>query len=231
LIKSAAKSYENYRQAAVVASLSFSTLICILLFLARALYARGLAHSGLVWNLFLAWFPMVCSLAAYNLQRKPRRGIWIVVVPCMAVWLLFFPNAPYILTDILHLQTLDWVPLWYDLIMLVAFAWTGTFLGLVSLCLIQMVVSRAAGRLAGWICALGALAVSGFGIYLGRFPRWNSWDVLISPAGLLSNVWQGVQDPLAHPRTIVFSALFSLLLTMIYLMLMSLVQFYRPDEA
>ena len=91
------------------------------------------------------------------------------------------------------------MPLWYDLIMLIAFAWTGTFLGLISLCLIQIVISRGVGRLAGWMCALGALAVSGFGIYLGRFPRWNSWDVLLSPAGLLSDLWQGAQDPLAHP--------------------------------
>ena len=70
----------------------------------RALYAKGLAHSGLIWNLFLAWLPMLCSLAAYNLQRRAARGIWILVTPCILVWLLFFPNAPYILTDIIHLR-------------------------------------------------------------------------------------------------------------------------------
>ena len=72
MIKSAAKSCENYRQAAVVASLSFSTLICILLFLARALYARGLAHSGLVWNLFLAWLPLAFALMACDAYQKPE---------------------------------------------------------------------------------------------------------------------------------------------------------------
>lgn len=212
------------RQVAVLASLAFATALCLLLFVARVLYADTLAHAGLVWNLFLAWLPMLAALIAYNLKKRDAAAAWALIMPCAFLWLLFFPNAPYLLTDILHLQWRDGVPLWYDLIMLVAFAWTGTFLGLVSLFLMHSLVRRTAGTAVGWLFTLAVLGLTGFGVYLGRFPRWNSWDLFTSPAALLADIWQWLRDPLAHPRTIVFSGLFSLCVTAMYLMLSAVVR-------
>ena len=212
------------RQVAVLASLAFATAICLLMFVARVVYADTWAHVGLVWNLFLAWLPMLAALTAYNLKKRAAAGVWLLILPCAFLWLLFFPNAPYLLTDILHLQWRDGVPLWYDLIMLVAFAWTGTFLGLVSLYLMHSLVRRTAGPVAGWLFTLGVLGLTGFGVYLGRFSRWNSWDLFTSPAPLLADVWQRLRYPLAHSGTIAFSALFSLCVTAMYLMLTAVIR-------
>jgi uncharacterized membrane protein len=213
------------RQIAVVASLAFASVLCGIMLVVRAVYAGVLGYSGLAWNLFLAWLPMIAALTAYNLKKRDTRGVWALIVPCVFLWLLFFPNAPYILTDLLHLYARDGVPLWYDLILLIAFAWTGTFLGLVSLYLMHMLARRAAGEAVGWFFILAVLALTGFGVYLGRFPRWNSWDLFFNTSELFTDIWQHARHPLAHPRTIVFSGLFSLCVTAMYLMLAAIIRF------
>jgi uncharacterized membrane protein len=222
---------ENRRQAAVIASLAFATAVCFVLLAMRAVYARTGTRADLAWNLFLAWLPMLSALVAYNLHRRGRGWTWLVIAPCVIFWLVFFPNAPYILTDMLHLQFPQYrVPVWYDLILLVAFSWTGAFLGLVSLYLMQGIVRRSAGRVTSWLFTLAVLALAGFGVYLGRFPRWNSWDVLTNPTVLLLDIWGRVSNPLANTRAWVFSALFSLCLVAMYLMLVAVMDFHL-DEA
>ncbi len=218
------------RQAAVVASLAFATAVCLAQLAVRAVYARSAVHFGLVWNLFLAWLPMLGALAAYNVGQRGRWRKWLLALPCLVFWLLFFPNAPYILTDILHLQPQGNVPLWYDLILLITFAWTGAFLGLISLYLMQSLVQRAIGAQAGWVFTLAVLALSGFGVYLGRFPRWNSWDVLLNPSGLLFDIASRVRHPLANASTFVFSALFALCLAAMYFMLVAIIEFRQEDR-
>ncbi|HEX9118699.1 MAG TPA: DUF1361 domain-containing protein [Anaerolineae bacterium] len=211
------------RQLALVVALLFSSAVCVLLFSGRVIHARSFTHGGMVWNLFLAWLPMLASLAAYNLAGKGGRATWLIIAGCALLWLLFFPNAPYILTDLVNLRPRYNVPYWYDVLMYVAFAWTGTLLGLVSLYLMQVLVSRGRGRGAGWLFAVVALALSGFGVYLGRFPRYNSWDVFISPIDLLADIWDRVSHPLANGQMFAFSALFSLFMLSIYLVLVAVV--------
>jgi uncharacterized membrane protein len=215
--------HHERRQAAVVASLGFATLLCTLMLIARALYADRTGHLGLQWNLFLAWLPMLGALVAYNLGKRYGRRAWPLSLPFLAGWLLFFPNAPYILTDFINLAPRHGVPFWYDLLMVVTYALTGMFLGLVSLYLMQSLVRRAFGAAASWVFALAVLAVTGFGVYLGRFPRWNSWDLLTDPSALLLDIWQRLSNPLAHSRTFVFSLLFSLCLAAMYFVMVSVI--------
>ena len=186
----------QYRQVAVLVSLAFSTAVCLGLLGLRVTYSHRLVYTYLAWNLFLAWLPMLCALAAYNAGKRRSRLSWLVVAGCALAWLLFFPNAPYILTDLLHLQARADAPLWFDLVLLLAFAWTGFMLGLVSLVLMQALVRRAAGAVASWAFAVAVLGLSGFGIYLGRFLRWNSWDVFFSPGAC----WPTCSAPAASPR-------------------------------
>jgi uncharacterized membrane protein len=89
-------------------------------------------------------------------------------------------------------------------------------------------VRRSAGMAAGWLFALFVLALTGFGVYLGRFPRWNSWDLIFNADILLADIWTRMRDPLAHPRTLVFSGLFSLCVTAMYLMLSAIIHL-RPE--
>ena len=214
----------RYRQLVVLASLVFATAICLALLGARVAYAANGRYGFLAWNLFLAWMPLLCALAAYNAFKRRSRLSWLVVAGCALAWLLFFPNAPYMVTDIVHLQPRPDAPLWFDLLLVSAYAWMGLCLGLVSLFLMQALVRRAAGTLASWAFALGVLGVSGFGIYAGRYLRWNSWDVVISPGGMLANVLAAAQHPLLHARSVAFSGLFSLFLVSAYFMFVAFTQ-------
>jgi uncharacterized membrane protein len=169
----------------------------------------------LVWNLFLAWMPYLLSLWAATIQRRRPRDWWRLLVPG-ALWLLFFPNAPYIVTDFIHLRELLPVPLWYDIGMLAAFAWAGCFLAVVSLHTMQSLVRPVFGPAASWVFALACVGLSGLGVYLGRFERWNSWDIVLYPHAVLSDAIRPLLDPLSHTRPIAVSVMFAALLFVCY---------------
>jgi uncharacterized membrane protein len=217
----------EYRQIAVLGSLLFLSALCVLLYILRVRRFGGFVHPSLMWNLFLAWLPMLGSLAAYNLER--RHGNGLIVAACALVWLMFFPNAPYLLTDLTSLHPRS-VPFWYDLMMFAAFAWTGTLLGLVSLFLMQLLVRKKAGRAASWLFAGGALLLSGFGVYLGHVPRWNSWDVFTSPLGLFSDIWYRLSHPVANAQMFAFTGIFAVFLLCVYLVLFAVVWFQLDPQ-
>jgi uncharacterized membrane protein len=120
----------------------------------------------------------------------------------VVVWLLFFPNAPYVLTDFVHLGGRGPSPLWYDALMLSSFAWTSLMLGFLSLYLIQAIAVPRAGAAWGWVVVVGALALASFGIYLGRFAGFNSWDIVIRPRHVLSEIGEETNSPIHDPKMV-----------------------------
>jgi uncharacterized membrane protein len=200
--------------------------------LALALVALSLAAVGLLavridrvgepafvfltWNLFLAWIPFVLSLcvAAVHGRGGPRPLLWVLG----AGWLLFLPNAPYILTDFIHLGRVGGAPLWFDTALIGTFAAAGLALGLGSLLVVHHVVEARAGRVVGWAVAVSSLVLSAIGIYLGRFPRFNSWDVVTDPLGLVPVVLQRLADPLGNTFLLRFGVVMSTLLLGSYLL-------------
>ncbi|MET0692741.1 MAG: DUF1361 domain-containing protein [Propionibacteriaceae bacterium] len=173
------------------------------------------AFLFLPWNLFLAWIPFVLALGVVVIHGRggPRPLLWLLGV----CWLLFLPNAPYILTDFIHLGRVGGAPLWFDAALIGTFAGAGLALGLASLLVVHHVVEARAGRVVGWVVAVGSLVLSAIGIYLGRFPRFNSWDVLTDPHGLLAVVLQRFNDPLGNPFLLRFGIVVSVLLLGSYL--------------
>src|SRR5215213_4271993 len=127
--------------------------------------------------LILAWVPLVFAIAAYS---RARRRVDLLVAVLLVPWLLFFPNAPYLLTDFIHLGEGP-APLWYDALMLSAFAWTGLLLGFASLYLVQMILRGTFGAVVSWLGVIVALGLASLGVYVGRFIRLNSWDALLHP--------------------------------------------------
>lgn len=121
--------------------------------------------------------PLAFATAAYARARRDLDG---VVALLLVPWLLFFPNAPYLLTDFIHLGQGP-APLWYDALMLSAFAWTGLLLGFGSLYLVQMILRRAFGMIVSWMGVVGVLGLASVGVYVGRFIGFNSWDALLHP--------------------------------------------------
>ncbi len=174
---------------------------------ARAFVRENVELSNLVWNLFLAWVPFVLALLFYDLARL--RGSTRLLVGLGALWLVFLPNAPYIVTDVIILDHLVSEIAWYDAVLVVAAAAVGLALGFVSLYLVQAVVAERLGKTLGWLLAAGALVLSGIGVYLGRFQRWNSWEVLTEPTKIASGVGTGLLDPLGHTRPLALSAFFA----------------------
>jgi uncharacterized membrane protein len=183
-------------------------------------YTRSDMFSFLAWNLFLAWMPLISAFVAYTLYQKPR-GLFrlLAALVCIVVWLLFLPNAPYLITDLIHLKPRMEMVFWFDLTMLIAYAVTGLLCGLVSLYWMQQVVYKLAGTIASWLFVFGVMGLCSFGVYLGRFLRWNSWDIVGDPLGLMADIWYIVRHPIANYRIYVFSVLFSLFLLAAYIML------------
>jgi len=180
---------------ALLGALLLASALSTALVAARVLHTGRLTYTFLVYNLVLAWIPLGCAAAADGFDRWNSRAGAVLTAVAAAAWLVFFPNAPYLMTDLMHLRVLDNRLLWLDLTALQAFAWTGLALGFASLRLVQRVVARRAGGTLGWCFACAALTASAFGIYLGRVRRWNSWDVVRDPLGLLADAAR----PLLHP--------------------------------
>lgn len=157
----------------------------------------------LVWNLFLAWIPYWIALALEG-RYQWSKSRWLAGAMLIA-WLLFFPNAPYILTDLLHLRNRAPIPHWYDLILIVSFAWTGLMLGFLSLYEIQFFIKKRLPNTVSWLLTVGAIFLCSFGIFLGRCLRWNSWDILTSPFSLFQDIFNSLQYQGAINMTITLS--------------------------
>lgn len=212
---------EAQRHGTIFLVSALTSAVAVSLVLARVAYSGQVTFAFLIWNLFLAWLPLFFAYLAERAYRKNLRVNLLVAFYGLA-WLLFFPNAPYIVTDFLHLQERAPVPLWYDLVLLFSFAWAGLFLGFNSLYLMQQIVLEKAGRVKGWLFTFLVLGLSSFGVYLGRFGRWNSWDVLLDPRGLAADILNRIIHPIAHYRTYVISLLFTVVFASIYLTLFAL---------
>lgn len=220
----------HYKKAVFVLLVA-ATVVCLSLLGLRFIHTGTQHYRFLVWNLFLAWIPFGLAALASAFAATRSKIAYAIIVPTTVLWLLFFPNAPYILTDFLHLDAYkDNVPQWYDLMLLLWFAWTGLLLGIASLRLMHEIARRALGVTAGWVFVAVATALGSLGIYLGRFLRWNSWDVLHAPLSLADQVWQRVSQPLANTKLVGFTGVFALFFLFVYLAVYVLGGLGREDE-
>jgi uncharacterized membrane protein len=202
-------------------ALSFASAVSIALVVARIIWTGEFFYAGLAWNLFLAWLPLAFALLAREeFQSGPVRNLRFLGFA--AAWLLFFPNAPYIFTDVIHLTTYFYNHFWIDLTLILLCALTGLVLGFVSLFLMQGVVRRLFGGAASWLFIGAVASLSGFGIYLGRFLRFNSWDILWKPVALSRGIGKWASNPLAHSTSYAFPVLFAVFVFIAYLMLYAL---------
>lgn len=174
--------------APLIRSFVISSIVCSGMVLYRVFTTRSLAYTWLVVpNLLLAWIPFLCALALRAPWRfeRPR----IVLIGLGGVWLLFLPNAPYIMTDMIHLYAAQSATsIYFDLALISLAAMAGLLLGFVSLFLVQGLVQGRFGPVLGWVFTGGIWFLCSIGIYLGRVPRWNSWDVIHSLGRILVDV-------------------------------------------
>ena len=205
---------------------------CVLMFLLRLVATGSIRHSFLLWNLFLAWDPYVLSLVIFRISQvtshSPRQGL--IEAAIGLVWLFFYPNAPYILTDIIHvIRSPAELPLhglaitanglfWYDIILNSVFAFLGHILGLISLITLSSLVRERYSGAAAWGFVAAATLLGGYGIYLGRFRGFNSWDVFRHPVGTI----EAAVVNLFNLKAVMFSLAFAFFIFLTYLVVWSL---------
>ncbi|HEY0455978.1 MAG TPA: DUF1361 domain-containing protein [Verrucomicrobiae bacterium] len=204
-----------------VVCLLISSAIATGLLATRIFFTHRFQHLYLVWNLFLAWLPLGLAIVLAHWFRQGRNRAWRFYAAAFA-WLIFFPNAPYIFTDLVHLTHRPGGLFWVDMVLILLFSLNGLFAGFLSLHLIHWISSSLYGRIAGWLCVAVATGLSGLGIYIGRFLRWNSWDILVNPINLAADLMGWLAHPISYPAPLVYSALFALFLFLAYLMLHAL---------
>lgn len=178
-------------------------------------WSERASYAFLTWNLFLAWVPYALSLVARLLMAKGLGRGWLLT-PLALGWLALFPNAPYLLTDFIHLRQRPVVPLWFDAALLALFAATGWLMGLLSLEVWKEWLERRWGRARAWVFVVATSVLCGYGIYLGRVERWNSWDVLAEPGRLLAAMAAHLREPLAFPHLARLTVLFAALVLLSY---------------
>ena len=217
------------RRLAILASLAGLSALVVVMVTVRVAYTGNSHYTNLIWNLFLAWIPFAIAIYVYEGYRRSsgRVRLWAAG----ALWLVFFPNAAYIVTDFKWLRVSTGAPIWYDIVLLSAAAWCGLLLGFISLYLIQAVVRDAVGTVRAWAFVMLALALGSFGVYLGRIQRWNSWDVFTQPDVFAHNVIPHLAHPEEHPKALAGMVLFTAFLGATYLAFYSLARFSLTETA
>ncbi len=203
-------------------SLSFSLLLLVV----RYLYSPGVEYSFYPWNSFLAAIPYVIST-----QLLRWKKLDFVALLLIGLWLLFFPNAPYIITDIFHYEMRLPVPFWYDLILVISFAWNGLILGMASLFNIEKFLSRHLKSSWVFVCEIASLLLCSYGIFIGRFLRFNSWDIVKDPQTLVYTSAKHILIPQNYAKLWVFTLLFAIMLGIIYFTLKNLPKLRKEEAA
>jgi uncharacterized membrane protein len=175
--------------------------MCLALLAFRVRYPFGSDYRFLAWNLFLAWIPFLLAVALYDSDRRGRGIAFLTLLG--AAWLLFLPNAPYIVTDFIHVGRVSGAPIWFDAAMTASFAALGLVLGLGSVLLVQGVIERHFGKIVGWVMLAPIFLLCSAGIYLGRVHRFNSWDAITQPGSLFHTFSARIVDPFGRPDAII----------------------------
>lgn len=184
--------------------LLFMSVVCCLMTVIRIYRAENMTYLFLVWNLVLAWVPLLLAYWLYRLfQYRPQKRLALLLLGCL--WLLFFPNAPYIITDLIHLEDKAGTALLFDAVLIFMFALTGLLAGFASLYLVHRILDQLMHERLSWLLITGCLVLSGYGVYLGRVLRWNSWDILTNLPSLLRDVVKMAMNPTAIGITALFS--------------------------
>lgn len=193
-----------------IATILFS---CILLVI-RVFKTDSTFYIFLIWNLFLACIPYAIALIL-SLQKTNSFIFWIG----FACWLAFLPNSPYILTDLQHIKLSTLQSVWFDVLLILSFAVNGLVAGFASLSILQTSLQKRFSKKTTNFIIHFILLLCGFGIYLGRVLRWNSWDILQDPTGLLSDIAKRLLFPSQHLNTWAFTIGFGVFLIVIYRMM------------
>lgn len=202
-------------------------LFSCLLVAARIFHTGSWTFVFMPWNLFLAYVPYFISTiltrmrpaGSYSFTRVGLRAHNLLKIAGLIAWLLFIPNSFYILTDLYHLADGHrniHVPEWFDLILILSFAWNGLLLGILSIRQIEKLLAPNASFPGRWVFLYPILWLNALGVFIGRYLRYNSWDIFTNPLDLLRDIISMIAQPLRHHDAWSMIFCYSILLTLIY---------------
>lgn len=200
------------KQLHVLGTFMLGAILVAAMWIARTQLTHTWFYGFLLWNLFLAFVPLAISHHLENGRSTSSLKWWC----CFLVWVLFFPNAPYIITDLIHLRSRGGIPLWYDAAMVFTAALTGLWAGCLSLLQMERQWRKRVPIVKPIFFVAAMMLLCGFGIYLGRVLRFNSWDVITDPVSLLKVLLYRLRYPWDHMRTWAVTVLFATMLAVAY---------------
>jgi uncharacterized membrane protein len=190
------------------------SFFCVGSFLFRRFYSGNWSYFFLNWNLFLAFVPWALTSISFIKPKIQSSVIGITVL--LVFWLLFFPNAPYILTDLFHLRVIRNMPVWYDTLMILSYAWTGMLFGFLSLWDIEFILRRKLPKPLVSCISSFLLFVGSFGIYIGRYLRYNTWDLFTRTSEVITDIGDRFANPFDHPTTWGVTLFMGIFLNIVY---------------
>ncbi|MBA3647029.1 MAG: DUF1361 domain-containing protein [Chitinophagales bacterium] len=218
------KYFQEHYQITVL--LIISSLYSIALELLRIYLSGHKNYFYFIWNLFLAWVPYLISMylpiTYYKLKIK------IIAYFLLVIWFLFWPNSPYIITDLLHLNAKQNIPLWFDLCLILSFAWTGLMLGFTSLIEIQNLIRKRFNRVIAWTFSIVTILTGSLGIYIGRYVRLNTWDVVANPMRVYFDIAKNFNTHMMRTETLGMVILYGIFLLIGYLTIKIIIKI--PDR-
>lgn len=162
-------------------------------------------------NLFLATIPLAISRTLKKYKR-----INVKVSMLLFLWLLFFPNAPYLITDVFHFEQRPPIAFWFDLLIVISGAWNGVTIGITSLMQVERFLSKHIKAKWRQPATVLLILLCSYGIYLGRYKRYNSWSVVTRPGDIAHTIISHIAEPWEHVQAWLFTFLFSALLGIMY---------------
>jgi uncharacterized membrane protein len=219
-------SFLNEVEERYLKSVGLLSALCIAFFVYRVFISANWRYGFVIGNLVLAWLGLVFG---WLLARRVKNNSWLSwrSIVLTILWLVFLPNTWYVLTDFLHVKPTGEVSEIYDIVLIGTLVINGFILGFTSLYLVHKQIIKRMSENRSFIVIAGVILLSSFAIYLGRNLRWNSWDVIANPSGVILSVSDRIIDPLGHPRAINITGLFFVLLCSVYF---SIWTFFHPPN-
>ena len=177
----------------------------------RCIYTGTIMYFFYPWNLFLALIPVFVSGLLLKQKTFNYKSIFLI-----ALWLLFLPNAPYLVTDIFHFEQRPPVPLWFDLMLVVSGAWNGILMCMISLFRVEKFLKATCKPGIVSIIMPVLIMLCGYGVYIGRYLRFNSWDVVTDPLNILKTSTHHIYHPFQNLNVWLFTFVFASFLGIIY---------------
>jgi uncharacterized membrane protein len=207
----------------LIASCGFS----MLLLAARIIITGYFTYLFMPWNLFLAFVPYAISHWLFNNIRVIENRWKLILV--LSAWLLFVPNTFYILTDLFHLDEISSAPKWFDLLLLLSFAWNGLLFGIASLRKVEMILLAVSGRTFSLLIIFAVMWLNAFGIYIGRFLRYNSWDVIAQPHSLFEEAFTILIHPIRNRMEWGMISCYAIFMTLLYITIKKLAENFNQS--